>query len=587
MIRRAFGATTVFAIGVAMPALLWTAARLPLSGRPFKAWFVDVAREAGLIEPQVWANEERKGDIHEIPGTGVAFLDFDNDGKLDIFLVSASRLESFRDVPPPTNHLYRNVGDGRFTDVTRKAGMNRSGWGVGVCAGDIDNDGYEDLYVTYWGSNVLYRNEGNGTFADVTAPSGTAGADDEWSTGCTFFDYDRDGLLDLFVTTYGSPQTAGVSSCEWKGIPVACGPPLGRAGRSTLYHNRGDGTFEDVSERSGVRGNYRCFGLTAVAADLTRDGWTDVYVACDGTPSLLFRNNRSGTFTEIGLMAGVALNEHGYNQAGMGVAVGDHNHDGHLDLVKTNFEDDLPNLYRSIDREYFVDEAATAGLAGDWRYVAWGVALEDLDNDGHPDIFQVNGHTYVEADQIKRSRGYRNPRLVFRNLGRGTFEDVSEMAGPGVAERHSSRGAAFGDFDEDGDVDVLVMNMGEPPSLLRNNLPSGSHWVSLVLEGTRSNRSAIGAIVTLRAGSLRQTAAVLSQSSFLSQSDRRLHSGLDTAQRFDSVTVRWPNGMVEEFPGGAGNRVVRLIEGRGSKVVRPQSPVLIRCSSCSTGGNGR
>ncbi|MBI3682538.1 MAG: CRTAC1 family protein [Acidobacteria bacterium] len=545
------------------PALVWTSERLPVSRAAFKAWFVDVAEAAGLTEPQICGNEDAKRDIHEIPGAGVAFLDFDNDGRLDIFLVNGSRLEGFGDAPPPTNHLYRNVGEGSFTDVTGKAGLARAGWGVGVCAGDFDNDGYEDLYVTYWGPNALYRNLGNGAFRDVTATSGTAGPADEWSTGCTFLDYDRDGLLDLFVTSYGSPQTAGDSGCKWKDIPVACGPPLGRAGRSTLYHNRGDGTFEDVSQRTGVRGNYRCFGLTAIAADLTRDGWTDIYVACDGTPSLLFRNNRDKTFTEIGLQAGVALNQHGYEQAGMGVAVGDYNHDGHLDLVKTNFEDDLPNLYRNIDREYFIDEAESVGLAADWQYVAWGVALADLDNDGHPDIFQVNGHTYVEANRMKRSRGYRNPRVVFRNLGNGGFEEVSALAGPGVAERHSSRGAAFGDFDDDGDIDVLVMNMGEPPSLLRNELPRGNHWVSLLLEGTQSNRSAIGATATLSAGSLRQTAAVLSQSSFLSQSDRRLHFGLGPAGRFDSVTVRWPNGLVEDFPGSQGDRVVRLIEGSG------------------------
>ncbi|HEY2932116.1 MAG TPA: VCBS repeat-containing protein [Acidobacteriota bacterium] len=246
---------------------------------------------------------------------------------------------------------------------------------------------------TYWGSNALYRNLGNGAFADVTAQSGTAGPSEEWSTGCTFIDYDRDGRLDLFVTSYGSPRSAGKSACEWKGIPVACGPPIGRGGVSTLYRNRGDGTFEDVSRQAGLRGDHRCFGLTAVATDLTRDGWTDIYVVCDGTPSLLFRNNRDRTFAEIGLQAGVALNQNGYEQAGMGVAVGDYNHDGYLDLVKTNFEDDLPNLYRNVDREYFMDEAASAGLADDWRYVGWGVGLVDLDNDGQTDIFQVNGHT--------------------------------------------------------------------------------------------------------------------------------------------------------------------------------------------------
>jgi enediyne biosynthesis protein E4 len=551
------------ALCLALPAVMRTADRVAASGRSFAAWFVDIAEAAGLTAPQICGSEDTKRDIHEIPGTGVAFLDFDNDGRLDILLVNADRLQPARDGRRPTNHLYRNLGQGRFADVTRKAGLDRPGWGVGVCSGDIDNDGFDDLYLTYWGPNRLYRNLGNGRFADITARSNTAGPADEWSTGCTFLDYDRDGLLDLAVVSYGNPQSVGKGGCSWEGIPVACGPGAGQSGRVTLYHNRGDGTFEDVSVKAGIRGEYRCFGLTAVAADLTRDDWTDLYVACDGTPSLLFRNNRNGTFSEIGLVAGVALNQHGYEQAGMGIAVGDYNHDGFLDLVKTNFEDDLISVYRNVDREYFVDEAAGAGLGGDSRYVAWGIGLADLDNDGHPDLFQVNGHTYVEADTLKRSRGYRNPRLVFRNLGNGTFEDVSMLAGPGVAARHSSRGAAFGDFDNDGDIDVLVMNMGEPPSLLRNDLPAGNHWISLQLVGTRSNRSAIGATATVAAAGLRQTSAVLSQSSFLSQSDRRLHFGLGTADRFDGVTVHWPSGRIERFAGGPADRFVRLVEGQG------------------------
>ena len=558
-------------LSLCVPAVLQTADRLPVSGRTFKAWFVDVAKTAGLIAPQICGNEDTKRDIHEIPGTGVAFLDFDNDGRIDILLVNADRLGASRDGSRPTNHLYRNVGQGRFVDVTRKAGLERPGWGVGVCTGDIDNDGFDDIYITYWGPNRLYRNLGNGRFADITARSNTAGPAEEWSTGCTFLDYDRDGLLDLAVVSYGNPQSVGKSGCTWEGIPVACGPGAGQAGRITLYHNRGDGSFEDVSEKTGIRGDYRCFGLTAVAADLTRDDWTDLYVACDGTPSLLFRNNRNGTFSEIGLTAGVALNQHGYEQAGMGVAVGDYNHDGFLDLIKTNFEDDLISAYRNVDREYFVDEASAIGLGGDSRYVAWGIGLADLDNDGHPDLFQVNGHTYVEANVLKPSRGYRNPRLVFRNLGNGTFEDVSLLAGPGIAQKHSSRGAAFGDFDNDGDIDVLVMNMGEPPSLLRNDLPPGNHWISFHLEGTRSNRSAIGATVTVTAASLRQTGTVLSQSSYLSQNDRRLHFGLGTAERFDSVVVHWPSGLVEEFPGGPGDRFVPLVEGHGAPVATRKS----------------
>ncbi|MCC6362925.1 MAG: CRTAC1 family protein [Bryobacterales bacterium] len=561
MISRRTGWASAASLSLSIPLVLWAADMRTLSGRPFTAWFVDVAKTADLVDPQICGNEDTKRDIHEIPGTGVAFLDFDNDGLLDIFLVNGARLKAADHEPQPTNHLYRNVGHGQFADVTHKAGFDHPGWGVGVCAGDMDNDGFDDLYITYWGPNRFYRNLGGGKFADITRSSNTAGPADEWSTGCTFLDYDRDGLLDLAVVSYGSPQSIGDRGCSWEGIPVACGPGSGRSGLVTLYHNQGGGMFEDVSAKAGVRGDYRCFALTAVAADLTRDDWTDIYVACDGKPSLLFRNNRNGTFSEIGVSAGVALNQHGYEQAGMGVAVGDYNQDGFLDLIKTNFEDDLINMYRNIEREFFMDEAATVGLAGNSRYVAWGIGLPDLDNDGHPDLFQVNGHTYVEADKLKRSRGYKNPRVVFRNLGRGTFEDVSAVAGPAIAERHSSRGAAFGDFDNDGDIDILVMNMGEPPSLLRNDLPHANHWVSLLLEGTRSNRGAIGATVMLTAGSLRQTSAVLSQSSFLSQNDRRLHFGLGAATRFDRVIVHWPSGAVEEFPGGPANQVFRLVEG--------------------------
>ena len=565
MSRRAY-ATLAAVLCLSVPALLRTADVPAIAHGAFSAWFVDIAKSAGLTASQICGSEDTKRDIHEIPGTGVAFLDFDNDGRLDILLVNADRVQHVAGERRPTNHLYRNMGEGRFQDVTRSSGLDRPGWGVGVCSGDVDNDGFDDLYITYWGPNRLYRNLGNGKFADISAHSRTAGPPDEWSTGCTFLDYDRDGLLDLAVVSYGHPQTIGKTGCSWEGIPVACGPGSGEAGRVTLYHNRGDGTFEDVSVKAGLRGDYRCYALTAVAADLTRHGRPDLYVACDGTPSLLFRNNGNGTFTEIGLSAGVALNQHGYDQAGMGIAVADYNHDGFLDLAKTNFQDDIINLYRNVDREFFMDEASTNGLGGDSLYVAWGIGFADLDNDGHPDLFQVNGHTYVEADQLKPSRGYRNPRLVFRNMGDSTFMNVSNAAGPGVAARHSSRGAAFGDFDNDGDIDVLVMNMGEPPSLLRNDLPTGTHWLSLQLRGTKSNRSAIGATVTVAAGALRQTSAVLSQSSFLSQSDRRLHFGLGKAAHFDGVTVRWPSGLVEEFPGGPANQFLRIVEGQGQTV---------------------
>ncbi len=543
--------------------------RAAFSGRPFPVAFVDVAEEAGLRMRFTFGNEVRKKYVIEANGTGVAFLDYNHDGLLDIFLVNGSRLEGFAGGAAPTNHLYRNEGSGRFQDVTREARLDRSGWGNGVCAGDFDNDGHLDLYVTYWGANGLYRNGGDGTFSDVAARAGVAGPGNQWSTGCTFLDYDRDGHLDLLVTAYldfrpeRTPLPGQFPFCTWKGAPVYCGPRGLPFGTANLYHNRGDGTFEDVSAKAGIRQAKDFYAFTVVAADLNADDWTDLYVACDSTPSLLFRNNKDGTFSEVGTETGVAYSEHGAEQAGMGLSVGDFNNDGRLDILKTNFVGDYPNLYRNLGKGIFEDVTVRAGLAVNPDYVLWGTALVDLDNDGWKDIFQVSGHVYPEVQTIDRTEPYKRPRLVYRNLGNGRFEDVSAMAGPGVAKAFSSRGAAFGDFDNDGDIDVVVMNMHEAPSLLRNDLKNGNHWIKVQLEGTRSNRAAIGATVTVAAGGVTQTDAVLSQSSFLSHNDLRLHFGLGEASRVDKITVRWPSGEVEEFPGVAADGLALLVEGTG------------------------
>jgi len=392
------------------------------------------------------------------------------------------------------------------------------------------------------------------------------------SSGCTFIDYDRDGKLDLFVTRYqefdlaGAPLPGKASNCEWKGMPVFCGPRGLPFGGATLYHNRGDGIFEDVTVRSRIAETKGFYAFTAIAADLTGDGWTDLYVACDSTPSLLFRNNRDGTFSEIGTEAGVAFNEHGFEQGGMGVAVGDFDGDGLIDLFKTNFAGDYPNVYRNVGKGIFEDVVIRAGLGVNPQYVGWGIGLVDLDNDGYPDILQVNGHVYPELDNRNGNERYRNPRLVYRNLGDGRFEDVSDRAGPAIASVHSSRGAAFADFDNDGDVDVVVMNMSERPSLLRNDLKSANHWIAIQLEGTRSNRSAIGALVSIETNGRKQTQAVLSQSSFVSQNDSRLHFGLGASDKISGIRVVWPSGGVEEFgPISDVNRVLRLREGSASR----------------------
>ena len=543
------------------------APRTTPSGRAWPVSFTDIAGEAGLTAPVIYGSDTRKKFILEANGSGVALVDYDNDGRLDAFVITGSTVEAAK--TPPTNHLYRNKGGNRFEDVTRAAGVEHSGWGSGVCVGDIDNDGFDDLYVTYFGRNALYRNTGKGKFEEVAGRAGVAGSGNEWSTGCTFLDYDRDGRLDLLVTSYQqfdfarTPAPGSLATCMWHGLPVFCGPRGLPYGSVTLYHNRGDGTFEDVSERAGLRRPGNCYAFTAVAADFDGDGWVDVYVACDSSPSRLLRNRHDGTFAEVGIESGVAYSEDGAEQGGMGIAVADYDNDGRLDIVKTNFAGDYPNLYRNLGRGVFEDLALRGGLGVNPQYVGWGVGLVDFDNDGWRDLFQVNGHVYPEIDRQGGEERYRNPRLVYRNLGHGRFEDVSARSGPGITAPHSSRGAAFGDIDNDGAMDVLIMNMGEPPSLLHNRVQNQNHWIKVRLEGTASNRSAIGATVTVAAGELRQTAAVLSQSSFLSHDDWRMHFGLGSARAVDSFVVRWPNGVEEKFPGARADGLVLLKEKTG------------------------
>ena len=545
------------------------APRSAASGKLFLAKFTDIAAQAGLSMRFTVGGETTKKYILEANGTGVAFVDFDNDGKLDIFLVNGSKLEGFRGADAPTNRLYRNSGQSGFVDVTKKAGVAQSGWGSGVCAADVDNDGRQDLYVTYWGPNVLYRNRADSTFEDITTRAGVNGDAKQWSSGCTFIDYDRDGYLDLLVTSYQAfdlataPLPGKASNCEWKGMPVFCGPRGLPYGSVTLYHNRGDLSFEDVTATSGIGAVKGFYAFTPVAADLNGDGWTDIYIACDSTPSIFFRNNRNGTFTDIAAEAGVAFSEHGFEQGGMGVGVGDFDNDGWLDLIKTNFAGDYPNVYRNTGDGIFEDVVVRAGLGINPQYVGWGVAFADLDNDGLEDILQVNGHVYPELNAETRTtqESYRNPRLVYRNLGNGRFEDVSAQAGAAIAQQKSSRGAAFGDFDNDGDLDVVVMNMGDTPSLLRNDLSTTNHWIQLRLEGSKSNRSAIGATVRLESGGAVQTKPVLSQSSYISQNDFRLHFGLGSSTRVDRISVRWPSGSTEQFPGVPADGLVLLVEG--------------------------
>ncbi len=541
-------------------------ARPAPSGRPFDAHFVDVAFEAGLRSPVIYGGITSKKYILEATGCGCAFLDYDNDGWADIFLLSGTRLQG--DPPEATNRLYKNNRDGTFTDVTEHAGLRAAGWASGVCVGDYNNDGFEDIFVTNFGQNRLYRNNGDGTFTDITKDAGLWNAAPRWGAGCSFLDYNRDGFLDLFVSNYvdfsveHAPVPGQNLNCDWKGVPVECGPRGLPTGKHSLYRNNGDGTFTDVTQEAGISNGIECYGMTVIAADLDEDGWPDIFVACDSTPSLLFINNHDGTFREEGVLRGVALSDDGVEQAGMGVGVGDYDLDGHLDLFKTHFVDDTCGLYRNAGHGNFDDVTHAAGIAVETRYLCWGTGLVDLDNDGHPDIFIVTGNVYPEVEQKFPQYPHKTPRVVFRNLGNRTFEELVEEGGPGVSAAHCSRGCAFGDFDNDGDVDILVLNMNESPSLLRNDLKRKHNWIKVRLEGVKSNRSAIGARVLARYGGKVQAQALLSQSSFYSSNDPRLHFGLGQSQAAD-IDIYWPNGLHEQYIKVAANQLITFREGAG------------------------
>ena len=529
--------------------------------------FVDLSPAARLTVKTVFGGEKTKRYIVETTGGGAAFLDFDNDGWLDIFLVNGSRFPA--PAPAATNHLYRNNRDGTFQDATSRAGLERSGWGQGVCAGDFDNDGHTDLFVTYWGGNVLYRNNGNGAFAEVTEAAGLKASRLRWGSGCAFLDYDRDGLLDLFVSNYvdfdlkTAPQPGSGPTCRYRGLAVNCGPRGLKGESNLLFHNQGRGTFRDVSEQSGISSARDHYGLGVLTGDFNNDGWPDIYVANDKTASLLFRNQRDGTFEEIGVFAGCAYDADGKAASGMGVAAGDFDRDGWLDILKTNFSDEPTSLYRNTGDGLFIDAALGAGLGRNRRWVGWGCGFADFDNDGWLDALIVNGHVFPELDGAEPGWGFRQPKVLYRNIRGERFEDVSAQAGPAITTPAASRGAAFGDFDNDGRLDVVINNMHDAPSLLHSRTRNRNHWILVRLEGVRSNRSAIGARVSCLTGKFRQIDEVRSGGSFFSQNDFRLHFGLGEARRIDLLEIRWPSGAVQQIRACAADQIITVREGSG------------------------
>ena len=546
----------------------------PVSGTPLGVSFVDVARIAGLNAKTIYGGEHRNKYLLETTGCGVAFYDYDHDEWLDIFLVNGSRIEGFAAGQAPTSHLFKNNRDGTFTDVTAQAGLAHAGWGQGCCIGDYNNDGWDDLFLSCYGQNVLYRNNGNGTFTDVTEKAGLKQSKIRWNSGCAFLDYDRDGHLDLFVANYidfdiktaPSPEAAG---CAYKGIQVACGPPGLDGGRNILYHNNGDGTFKDVSEKAGIWSTVGTYGLSLVVADIDNDGWPDIYVANDSTAATLYQNQKDGTFKDMAIEAGVAYSPDGKPQAGMGVSVGDFNRDGWLDIVKTNFAGDTDSLYQNLGDGTFEDHTYASGLGINTRYLGWGVGFFDMDNDGWLDILISNGHVYPEVDGSHIDAPYAQQKYLYRNLRNGQFEEVTSLAGPGITASAAARGCAFGDYDNDGDTDVVVNCVNALPQLLRCDTVPGStprNWIKVRVVGVKSNRSGIGARITVTTGKsagkpLVQVEEVRSGGSYFSQNDMRIHFGLDQAKVADEVEIRWPSGAVDRLSALPANSLYVVEEG--------------------------
>lgn len=531
--------------------------------------FVDVARQAGVTFKHTSGDPWRKTFLLESTGAGVAVIDYDNDGLPDLFFVNGSQWTFAQGATQPVSRLYHNLGHLRFKDVTAQSGLSVVGWGQGVCAGDYDNDGRDDLYVTYYGHNTLYHNDGNGRFRDVTGTASLPTTGRRWGTGCSFVDYDRDGYLDIAVANYldfdplHSLKPGDNLFCQFKGLPVACGPRGLKGSVNILYHNERNGTFRDVSKTSGFEKptGHSCFSV--LCGDFDGDSWPDIFIACDSTPSILFHNNHDGTFADMGVESGTAFNANGEEQGSMGVDGADVYHEGRAALVKTNFDDDVPTFYRNDGAGFFTDVTYHAGLGALTHYVGWGTGFFDFDNDGWVDLAMANGHVYPTVDRLGRESKFKEPKNLYWNLHDGTFADVSGVAGPGMTTPASGRGLAYADFDNDGTIEIAINNLDGAASLLVNKAANSANWISIRAIGSKSNRDAIGAMVTVKADALKQTAEVRSGCCYLSQSDLRLHFGLGSARQVDLLQVRWPSGVAEEFRPTTANRFVELHEGEG------------------------